>query len=505
MHRGARGSHASASRPELSLLALIVLAALALRLAGLWSIPLDFDEIATNYFAHLSVHDLVAQSALREPNPPSFYLLEHALLRAGLSGRDLRLPTILAGTASVPLAWAIARRLDGRVAGLFAAILVATSPTSLAMAIEARVYALVAAFTLAAILLLLLQADAARETGGAGSKELWLGIVLASAALLWLHDADFVIVLSLNLLAFILWAFQIRNRRFAAAWLLSQCLAALAWSPWVPVVLRQARDRTIANFSTAPTLANLKTDVMRTLGQKRLAFAQPWFDRVVLLFAPLGAFLARWRAAALALLATALAIGPAIAYAASLWKPILNGKTELWILAPFLILVAIAFARLGRPGRLAFAVLLAAHLAGLWRMATAAPNNDGPALVAAMRREVCRNDPVYFDPVGMQAVAAYAGWRMPTSLTLGDGALDWYRAFPGRTLAEWRASPAGRSAKLLWVVQLGNPGNLRRTEARLGPAWHRAHLWREGYYALALEERGAPGPLACPVGSPARR
>ena len=62
-------------------LALIVLAGAALRLHGLGSLPLNYDEGATLYFAHLPFADLWGKPAWLETNPPLFYMIAHLMVR----------------------------------------------------------------------------------------------------------------------------------------------------------------------------------------------------------------------------------------------------------------------------------------------------------------------------------------------------------------------------------------------------------------------------------------
>jgi mannosyltransferase len=80
-----------------------------------------------------------------ENTPPLWYLIAWADVRLFGDGEvALRLPSALAGIATVPVAWAIAERLSGRRAALVAAALIAVGPLFVWYSQEARAYALFA-------------------------------------------------------------------------------------------------------------------------------------------------------------------------------------------------------------------------------------------------------------------------------------------------------------------------------------------------------------------------
>jgi mannosyltransferase len=158
----AGGSGARARLPAWWPLAALTLAAAALRLSTLDLQSLWYDEAFTP--VHVLHHGLSA--TLRgvvhtENSPPLWYLVEWLDWRV-LGGGEvaLRLPSALAGIATVPVAWMIGHELAGRRVAILAAALVAVNPLFVWYSQEARVYAL---FVLMAALAMLCLLRAARE------------------------------------------------------------------------------------------------------------------------------------------------------------------------------------------------------------------------------------------------------------------------------------------------------------------------------------------------------
>jgi 4-amino-4-deoxy-L-arabinose transferase-like glycosyltransferase len=143
------------------LVALIVLAA-ALRLSTLGLQSFWYDEAYTPvHVLHASLSSTLRAMVHSENSPPLWYLIAWADYRVLGSGEvALRLPSALAGIASVPVAWAIGRELGGPRAAILAGALMAVNPLFVWYSQEARAYGL---FVLTAALALLCFLRAQRE------------------------------------------------------------------------------------------------------------------------------------------------------------------------------------------------------------------------------------------------------------------------------------------------------------------------------------------------------
>ncbi|HXN39358.1 MAG TPA: glycosyltransferase family 39 protein [Solirubrobacteraceae bacterium] len=153
----------SASRlPRWWPLAALTVAAAALRLSTLGLQSFWYDEAFTPvHVLHPSLWATLRSVVHSENTPPLWYLLAWVDSRIlGTGEVALRLPSALAGIATVGVAWAIGRELAGRRAALACAALVAFNPLLVWYSQEARAYAL---FVLMAALAMLCFLRAERE------------------------------------------------------------------------------------------------------------------------------------------------------------------------------------------------------------------------------------------------------------------------------------------------------------------------------------------------------
>lgn len=135
-----------------------------------------------------------------------------------------RLPSLLAGTATIPLVYLLGARTVGRRAGLVAAALVALSPFMTYYSAEARGYQVMIFCALVSTLALLLVAEGR-------SRWWWIAYAVAAAGAMYTHyTAAFWLLAGLG------WLFWARPdlRRDA---LLANVGAAVLFLPWVSGVL----------------------------------------------------------------------------------------------------------------------------------------------------------------------------------------------------------------------------------------------------------------------------
>jgi hypothetical protein len=161
----------------------------------------------------------------QEITPPLFTALAWLSGKAfGDGATALRLPSLLAGIATIPLVYAIGVRTVGRGAALVAATLAALSPFLAWYSIELRAYSLTIMLTAAATLSLLVALQGRRVWW-------WVAYGLLACAAMYTHyTAIYVLV------AGAVWAlaFHPESRR---PLLLAAAGAAVLYIPWVPFLL----------------------------------------------------------------------------------------------------------------------------------------------------------------------------------------------------------------------------------------------------------------------------
>jgi mannosyltransferase len=205
------------------LLGLIVVG-LALRLPSfndsIWG-----DELSTNFVVHgFGVGDPISiLKGDQEGTPPLFFLL--TWLTRGIDGAEgLRIFSLLAGLAAIPLTYLLGSWTIGRPAAAVGAALIALSPFQIFYATEARAYALMMLFCLLAAIALLRALNSGR-TGW------WVGYGLAVAAAAYTHYTTVFVLIGL-----LVWAFFARPEARGPL-LLTNAGAALLYVPWIPELL----------------------------------------------------------------------------------------------------------------------------------------------------------------------------------------------------------------------------------------------------------------------------
>jgi 4-amino-4-deoxy-L-arabinose transferase-like glycosyltransferase len=445
-----RASHPSLALrlPPSAAVAAVTLAGLSLRLFHLGEVPLNFDEGATWYFAHQSFATLTGPHATLETNPPLFYLLEHIVVLLGGGPGALRVISVIAGACCIPVAGAIATRLGGRPAGLAAAALVATSSIGLAASQDARAYAML---TLASLLTILAVSAllAGRQAAG-----WWLLYICGALCALYLHNTAVLMVAAVNGLVLLTW--RRRQPAFWLHWLAANAIVALGYMPWAPVVWHQSMQ-TLADFWIArPTLPDLRYAVMDVYAAPDVRVWQPLPD-FLLLATCVAAVLLRWRQPFVLGLALVVVLGvPLESWVISQWRPILNGKTLLWLTPVFLIVVAVGWGPAGKRAWPLYLALLGVQLAGCIgyfdnRWDEAFP--EAAALLAAQARP---GDVIYLDPPSETILLDLYGWPRDRLRIYVAPGRPWFHA-PGTTTLAPADIGQIATAPRLWLLTRASP------------------------------------------------
>jgi 4-amino-4-deoxy-L-arabinose transferase-like glycosyltransferase len=169
--------------------ALILLAA-ALRLATLTEQSFWYDESFTPvHVFHPGLGATLKAVVHSENTPPLWYLLAWVDVRLfGDGALALRLPSALAGIATVPVVWAIGKELAGRRAALIGAAIVAVNPLFVWYSQEARAYGLFVFFAALAMLCFVRLLDAP-----SGKRAAWFALS-GALALLTHYFAVFLLI-----------------------------------------------------------------------------------------------------------------------------------------------------------------------------------------------------------------------------------------------------------------------------------------------------------------------
>lgn len=235
----------------------ILAVGLALRLAWLWDMELWWDEFLTIHRARLplgalwsSLNTQAAFEAATDTSPPLHHIIVHFFLLLGHHVATVKLASVVFGTASIAMIFAVGSRFFGRLAGLLAAAYVALLQYHIAYSRDLRWYPFFYFFSLASLYAFTLCVT----PGRARDAVLW---VLASAAMLYTSYVAAPFLAGEALFAlFVLWSWWREGRR-ADAWRFLKTMAVagvglmLLYLPQVPGHLVTTRVFYVPGFNPA--------------------------------------------------------------------------------------------------------------------------------------------------------------------------------------------------------------------------------------------------------------
>jgi 4-amino-4-deoxy-L-arabinose transferase-like glycosyltransferase len=178
------------------------------------------DEAVIFNISQGSFLEIILENAKRNSAPPSYPLLVHLIAGSGQSEAALRSLSALAGIASIPVMYWLARQFLSRWASLFAALVVAISVQQVVYAQQLREYSL--AFLLSALTIGFFVRFFRNPAGWN-----WLFFGLASSAGIALQYGLGLLALALALVFVIEWFLvsQVRTRQMMIKFCLAQALA----------------------------------------------------------------------------------------------------------------------------------------------------------------------------------------------------------------------------------------------------------------------------------------
>jgi 4-amino-4-deoxy-L-arabinose transferase-like glycosyltransferase len=442
-----------------------------LRLAILARQPLGYDEDFTALVVHQPV-DRMIDIVSRDSAPPLFYLAERAVVAgadllglASFGGPGgpvvLRLVPSLAGIAAIPLLAAMARRIGGDRAGIWAALFAALVPTTVMLSGFVRMYGLAATLTVAAALLMWRAVEKRASIGR------WAAYVAAAAAAVW---TDYFCAVAL---AGILVAANVAlrpGRRVVLTAVVATGIGGATILPWLAVARAQFQHSGQAFWVPPLGPSMLGGTSMQLFMGPPIDWGLPFGMVLVVLqtataiagFAALAWSAVAWRrlgaegrrAATYCLLAAG---GVAILAAVSIFKPILDARYASVMWLPLLALVGAGLAAM--PRRVATTLLAVVTVTTL-ALSVVVTHSQTSELVPDLEARVGQHDIAVAQWDHYLILLDESSPTLKTRLhVLSTVELPWFvgtAAYPaGAVLSEIPADVAANQGRVFWVAAPG--------------------------------------------------
>jgi mannosyltransferase len=184
---------------------------------------------------------------------------------------------------TVPIVFLIGRLVWGAIAGLIAALLLATAPLHIAYSQEARAYALVMLATTTAVwgLLRFLESHGglAVVPSPRDHRGRRLGLVAYAAGTtiaLYGHNTAVFLPLFANAIALCWWIGRLRlDRRFALEWLAANLAVSILWLWWLPTVITHMQTTPNVAWIEQPSLIGAIFQAVRLYGNRHVPIGLP--------------------------------------------------------------------------------------------------------------------------------------------------------------------------------------------------------------------------------------
>jgi hypothetical protein len=185
-----------------------------------------------------------------EITPPLYFVLAWLTTRLGDSPELLRLPSLIAGTATIPIVYLLGLRTVGRRAALVATAVTALAPFAIYYSADARAYGVMMLAVLVSTVAMLQALDTGRAH--------WWGLYAISACVAFYSHYTCAFVLGAQLL-WVLWA-RPEARRAAV---LATVAAGVGVLPWLPGLINDYRSPTvqILNALSPFTFSDIRIDL----------------------------------------------------------------------------------------------------------------------------------------------------------------------------------------------------------------------------------------------------
>jgi uncharacterized membrane protein len=457
-------------------IALITGVAMAARVLFLDHQPLWRDEAFTSIVVQMPIAQML-DAVRMDSAPPLSYLLQHFIAPLWPGPGGLRLLSVGAGTASVPIVAALARRVAGDRGGIAGAVLVAVAPAFVLTARDARMYALATTLVLASTLLM---ARAVERP----SLPRWS--LYAAVTTLALYTNYFVALAVIAQLIGALIVFRPGWRTTLTA-LAAVAVGVMLLVPWL-VAARAQFSHASGFFWVAPVgFTSTGGEFVQFFTGQAL---DGWVPYIALLWtfqglaAGAGVFAAlalawRWRSLssvgrrnAMFLLACGLG-ALLLMFGLSVWRPLVNARYASVIWGPLYPLIGAGLALIS--ARAAAAGLLATASASV-ALSAVVIHAETPAAVAWLAPRVGPGDFVAAYPTQYLLILYYGDPQLAarTHVVSPGATVDWFwgtAAYPpGAVLERVPESEAAAGGTVYYIAQPYDPAS----PAALPAGYHRA-------------------------------
>jgi uncharacterized membrane protein len=398
------------------ILPLLTLLGASLRVFRIDANSYNLDEIYALWMVQQNTSDIVQTILLRglDATPPVYYILLRSLVLIGQQPLFVRALSVLAGTLIVWLTFHLARYLFGRRVAALSACFVAVAPLHIQYSQVARAYMLSDLWALLSLYFF------TRLVFDQKSRRWhWIGLVIASAAAIYTHYLTIFLVLFENLFVVLLWLRHYLTRSWLCKWLVSQIALGLALLPtglflflvltdpqvepgrgqtWIPTPGLQALIKSVILFTTGdPSYGGTGVTPARIFGLIAIA-------GITLL--GLGVFLRDYRRAGnpegprVVLMACAILVPWMAVFALGRLRPLYHEKYFLFLMSPWMILIAWTFTRARRTIASGLLILAYVSLVGraLFVYYTAPVGEQWHEAIAYLRSEYQAGDLVVISP-----------------------------------------------------------------------------------------------------------
>jgi Dolichyl-phosphate-mannose-protein mannosyltransferase len=225
-------------------LAVVLLTAVGLVIRGVVAHESLFaDELSTYWI--VATHGLRGVLSLlygtasikhAEITPPLYFVASWLTVQLGHTPELLRLPSLLAGTLSIPMIYVLGVRTVGRRRAILAAAITTVSPFMVYYSTEARAYGVMMLLVMGSTLAMLLAIDT-------GRRGWWVGYAVCACLAFWTHYTCLFV-----LGALLLWALWVHPEARRPA-LLASVGAAVGALPWLPGLIDELNSPTVRILS----------------------------------------------------------------------------------------------------------------------------------------------------------------------------------------------------------------------------------------------------------------